>query len=110
MVAPTRCAAVAALAALCTTSAAGTAHHLPNRTEPQGQHHRSESSAVRGLVPPVSAGGGLLEVTQKFTDFMIEKFTGDLRTLVSSIPAPQSLAAQVWTEGALLTRCCWLFR
>jgi len=108
MVAPARCAAAVALAALCTASSAGTAHHLSNRTvEGQDQHHRnrSESSAVRGLVPPVSAGGGLLEVTQKFTDFMIEKFTGDLTTLVSSIPAPLSHLRCGRSGEHLLTRC-----
>ena len=107
MVVPARCAAVVALAALCTTSSAGTYNHLPSRTEPQDQHHRnrSESSAVRGLVPPVSAGGGLLEVTQKFTNFMIEKFTGDLRTLVSSIPAPLSQLRCGRSGEHLLTRC-----
>ena len=106
MVALARCAAAVALAALCTTSSAGTAHHLSNRTEPQDQHgNRSESSAVRGLVPPVSAGGGLLEVTQKFTNFMIEKFTGDLRTLVSSIRAPLSQLRSGRSGEHLLTRC-----
>ena len=108
MVALARCAAAVALATLCTTSAAGTAHHLSNRTAVEGQdqhRNRGESSAVRGLVPPVSAGGGLLEVTQKFTNFMIEKFTGDLTTLVSSIPAPLSHLRCGRSGEHLLTRC-----
>ena len=107
MVALARCAAAVALAALCTTSSAGTAHHLSNRTvEGKDQHgSRRESSAVRGLVPPVSAGGGLLEVTQKFTNFMIEKFTGDLTTLVSSIRAPLSHLRCGRSGEHLLTRC-----